>query len=330
MTRRNNTLSDAELSIVHKKKQSYVDSFKEALELFEKDCDLRNLRPYTIKYYKSEISAFLSHLSEQGIDIEILKPTNVTEEFIKENVILYMKNYKGSKIVTINTRLRALRAFFNFLHKNKHIPKNPMENIQMLKDRKHIIPTFSKEQLNKLFRQPDLNTFVGVRDYTIMMLFLETGIRVNELTGLTLADIRWEDNLICIRNAKSYRERLVPFQKEMKNQLKKYIAIRGSVECDALFITIDETPLTRRGVQQRIERYGVLADLKGIRCSCHTFRHTFAKLSVQQGANIFELQAILGHTSMEIVKTYVNLFGTDVRESHRKFSPVRMLDKGNI
>lgn len=330
MTRRKNALSEDELSIVTKRKQSYVEEFKEAVELFEKDCNLRNLRPYTIKYYRNEISAFLTHLSEQGIDLTVLKPTNVTEEHIKENVILYMRNYKGAKIVSINTRLRALRSFFTFLYKQKHIPKNPMENIKLLKDRKRVIPTFTKEQLNKLFRKPDLKTFTGLRDYTIMMLFLETGIRVNELCGLTLADIRWEDNLICIRNAKSYRERLVPIQKEMKYQLKKYIAIRGYVESDALFVTIDGTSLTRRGIQNRVEKYGVLAGIKGVRCSCHTFRHTFAKLSVQQGANIFELQAILGHSSMEIVKTYVNLFGTDVRDSHRKFSPIKVLEKREV
>ena len=327
MARRKNDLSDAEIAIVTKQQQSYVSNFKEAFDLFDKDCEIRNLRPYTIKYYHNEVSAFLSYLSEQGIDLDKLSPVNVTEEHIKENVILYMRNYKGSRIVSINTRLWALRAFFNFLHKHKHIPANPMENIKLLKDRKRVIPTFTKEQLNKLFRQPDLKTFTGVRDYTIMMLLLETGIRVNELSGLTLADVRWEDNLICIRNAKSYRERLVPIQKEMKQQLKKYVSIRGYVESDALFVTIDGTELTRRSIQTRVEKYGVQANIKGVRCSCHTFRHTFAKLSVQQGANIFELQTILGHTSMEIVKTYVNLFGVDVRESHKKFSPLKVLEK---
>jgi integrase/recombinase XerD len=202
-----------------------------------------------------------------------------------------------------------------------------MKNTKLLRDRKRVIPTFSKEQLNKLFRQPDLTTFTGVRDYTIMLLMLETGIRVNELAGLSLSDIRWEDNLVCIRNAKSYRERLVPIQSEMKKQFKKYIAIRGYVESEALFVTIDGSRLTRRGIQQRIIKYGGMAKIEGVRCSCHTFRHTFAKISVQQGANIFELQAILGHTSMEIVKTYVNLFGTDVRESHKKFSPLKVLEQ---
>lgn len=158
-----------------------------------------------------------------------------------------------------------------------------------------------------------------------MMLMLETGIRVNEFVGVSLSDIRLEDNLLCVRNAKSYRERLVPIQKVMKDQLKKYITVRGYVESDALFVTMDGTRLTKRGVQQRISIYGEMAKLKDVRCNCHTFRHTFAKLSVQQGANIFELQSILGHSSMEIVKTYVNLFGNDVRDRHKEFSPLKVL-----
>ncbi|XLP21911.1 tyrosine-type recombinase/integrase [Bacillus toyonensis] len=330
MSRRKNVLDDSELAIMRRKTKSYVETFEDAISLFLKDCEIRNLRPHTLKFYRSELNTFLNYLREQGIDPNVLKPNHVTEEHIKENVILYLRNYKGARVVTINTRLRALRAFFNFLYKNKHIQKNPFENVQLLKDRKHVIATFTKEQLDKLFRQPDLKTFTGVRDYTMMMLLLETGIRANELVGLSLADIRWEDSLLCIRNAKSYRERLVPIQTSMKHQLKKYIAIRGYVEVDALFVTVDNLRLSKRGLQNRLQKYGELAGIIGVRCSPHTFRHTFAKLSVQQGANIFELQAILGHTSMEIVKTYVNLFGNDVREAHKRFSPLKVLEKRHV
>ena len=327
MSRRKNELNERELALLGQENglREYVESFKEAISLFVQDCELRNLRSHTIKYYLNEFNAFLSNLTEQGIDTQRLKPYNFTEEHVKENVILYMKNYKGNKIVTINTRLRALRAFFNFLYNQKHIPNNPMENIKLLKDRKSIIATFTKDQLRQLFKQPDLKTFTGIRDYTIMMLMLETGIRVNELVGLSLNDVRWEDGLICIRNAKSYRERLVPIQSEMKQQLKKYIAVRGYVDSEAIFVSVDGARLSKRGIQERITKYGHMAKIKNVRCSCHTFRHTFAKLSVQQGANIFELQTILGHTSMEVVKIYVNLFGSDVRESHKQFSPLKIL-----
>lgn len=327
MGRRKNELNERELKLLDRGNETkeFVESFKVAIELFIQDCELRNLRPHTIKYYHNEFNAFLSNLTEQGIDTQRLKPYDFTEEHAKENVILYMRNYKGNKIVSINTRLRALRALFNFLHKQRHIPNNPMENIKLLKDRKSIIATFTKDQLRKLFKQPDLKTFTGIRDYTIMMLMLETGIRVNELSGLSLNDVRWEDGLICIRNAKSYRERLVPIQSEMKQQLKKYIAVRGYVDSEAIFVSVDGSRLSKRGIQERITKYGHMAKIKDVRCSCHTFRHTFAKLSVQQGANIFELQTILGHTSMEVVKVYVNLFGSDVRDSHRKFSPLKVL-----
>ena len=100
------------------------------INLFLKDCEIRNLRPHTLKFYRSEINTFLSYLKEQEIDVGSLKPYHVTEEHIKENVILYLLKYKGAKVVTVNARLRALREFFNFLHKEKHVPKNPFENIK--------------------------------------------------------------------------------------------------------------------------------------------------------------------------------------------------------
>ncbi|RPK08303.1 hypothetical protein FH5_04933 [Priestia endophytica] len=163
------------------------------------------MRPFTIRFYNNEVQAFLNHLQEQGIEKDKLKPYNVKEEHIQENIIRYIQVYKGARIVSINKRLRGLRAFFNFLHKKRYIPKNPMGNIKLLKDRKLVISTFSKQQLNTLFNQPDLTTFTGIRDYTIMMFFLETGIRVNELVGSSLSDIQWEDSMLRIRHAKTYR-----------------------------------------------------------------------------------------------------------------------------
>nr|WP_238458108.1 tyrosine-type recombinase/integrase [Alkalihalobacterium alkalinitrilicum] len=296
--------------------------FEEALKLFLEDCEIRNLRAHTTKYYKNELSAFYKILREQEIDPA---PHKIRNEHIKRNVILYLKDIKGLKIVSINTKLRAIRSFFNFLHREKHITNNPVENIKLLKDRKSAMPTFSKEQLSDLFKQPDLRTFTGIRDYTIMSLLLETGVRANECVGISLGDVNYNECTVLIRNAKGYKERLVPIQSTMKNLLKKYIAIRGTVKTDALFVTIDGTPLTKRQLQNRVTYYGNKAKIKDVRCSCHTFRHTFAKLSVKGGADIFTLQSILGHTSMEMVRTYVNLFSDDVMEKHKEFSPLKNL-----
>lgn len=109
MARRKNNLNERELTIVRKISKSYAETYKEAIQLFLDDCDLRNLRPITIKYYQNEIQVFLNQLEEQGINTKELSPCNVTEEMIKENVIRYMRTYKEVKIGSINTRLRGLR-----------------------------------------------------------------------------------------------------------------------------------------------------------------------------------------------------------------------------
>lgn len=321
MGRRNNFLSSSELAKVHENSKTYALDYETSIELFENDCKLRNLRPHTITYYLNELKSYHKYLVEQDLETA---PSKVTREVIQKNVILYMKEL-GLKTVTINTRLRAIRSYFNFLHKQKHIRKNPVDGVKLLKDRKQIVQTFSVEQLESILSQPDLRTFTGLRDYCFMMLLLETGVRANELVGIELQDVRLKEGAIYIRNSKTYRERIVPIQKTMREQLSKYISIRGVVECTSLFITIDGTPLTKRQVQNRIKYYGDKAKLTGVRCSPHTFRHTFAKLSVKSGAGIFELQQILGHTSMEMVKTYVNLFSEDVKDKHKSFSPLKNL-----
>lgn len=131
-----------------------------------------------------------------------------------------------------------------------------MADIQLLKDRKNVIETFDIKQLSSMLKACDVRTFVGLRDYTIIMLLLETGIRANEMIGIAVTDIIWHDKVIRIRNAKGQNERFVPIQKKMIDQLKKYVAIRGTVDTEYLFITQDETPMSKRQLQNRIAIIG--------------------------------------------------------------------------
>jgi integrase/recombinase XerD len=313
--RRSNQLTKQELNKVMDTKE--LLTFEEALELFLKDCSIRNLRDHTLKYYSNELRAFLNVLKKQGLD---LKPNEVTIAHIKGNVILFMKDQQSLKTVTINTRLRAIRSFFNFLHSNKHIKNNPVETVKLLKDRKQVVETFTRDELKKLLKQPDLHTFTGVRNYTIMLLFLETGVRANEFVNIHVSDI--QENSIRIRNSKTYMERFVPIQRQMKDQLRKWLAIRGQCDHDFLFINIDGKPLAKRTVQQCVAQYG---DKIGVNSKCHKFRHTFARMCVENGANVFELQRIMGHTTLEMTKQYVNLFSNEIIEGHRQFSPLKSI-----
>jgi integrase/recombinase XerD len=298
------------------------EDFEVCLTAFLRDCKIRNLSAHTLKYYRNELIALQGILEAQNLST---RPDRVTIEVIRQNVILYMMETQGRKETTINTRLRAIRAFFNYLYNEGMLENNPAAELKLIKAKKEVVETFTREQVRDLLNVVDRASFTGLRDYTIILLLLETGIRAREVSEISIKDIRWEDGQIRI-NGKGYKERLVPMQATMRLQLKKYIKIRGDdVPNEALFVTIDNKPITIRQLQNRISKYGRMANIKNVRCSPHTFRHTFAKMSVQNGADVFTLQKVLGHTSLEMVRNYVNLFSTDVVSAHKRFSPLEKL-----
>ncbi|GIN10135.1 tyrosine recombinase XerC [Shouchella clausii] len=318
MARRKNVIKEgqAESKVV----PVIVDDFDMCIHGFIRNCRVKNLSEHTARYYKNELYGALKAFEAAGIDTN---PAKITPKEIKEVAILARMD-AGIKATTINTRLRALRAFFNYLEAEGMIAESPFHSISLVKAKKEVIETFTREQMRDILEQPNKSTFTGLRDYTIMALMLDTGVRARELVDLKVGDIRWDDNTILV-DGKGNKERLVPIQTTLKKQLRKYVAVRGQLPTETLFVNIDDQPLSKRRVQEFVALYGRRANIKNVRCSPHTFRHTFAKMSVQNGADVFALQKILGHTSLEMVRNYVNLFSVDVAEKHRKFSPMENL-----
>jgi integrase/recombinase XerD len=321
-SRRDNRLNAQEIDAVANSLKGRELHYDEGMRLFIADGQRKALREFTLKYYRRECNDFRRYLVGSGISLDL----NLVVRSHIDSYVEDMQLERGLKVGTINTKLRAIRTLFNFLANCKYIDNNPMAKYPLLKDRKANIQTFSISQLKALLNAPDLRTFTGQRDYTFMLLLLETGLRLNEVAGVLVEDVKLNESQIFVRNTKNHLHRYVPITAKMKAQLKRYLTLRGTCETDHLFVTIDETAMTRSALQKIVAQYGRKARIKGVRCSPHTLRHTFAKLSVMNGAGIFELQKILGHSSMEMVRTYVNLFSSEVNEKHREFSPLNNLD----
>lgn len=194
--------------------------------------------------------------------------------------------------------------------------------------KRNIIETFTEEQISILLSAPDKGRFVGLRDYFIMLLLLDTGIRLSELVGIKIADIKLPENEVIITEAKGGKQRRVFLSSRTKETLKKYLRVRGEIPGNQyLFVSSEDLPIRQRNVQERLSIYGQKAKLEGVRVSPHTFRHTFAKMYIMRGGDPFSLQALLGHATLDMVKNYVNLWGTDLQKMHRQFSPVEYLLK---
>lgn len=161
-----------------------------------------------------------------------------------------------------------------------------------------------------MLAQPDKTTFVGYRDYCMMLVLLDTGMRLKELMGLTLDDLDLERGVIRlspeITKGRKYREAYI--QKRCQEALRTYLKARGEagVQSDALWISADSgDALDRNGFQWRIRLYGKMAGIRGVRVSPHTFRHTFARMFITAGGDGLVLMQLLGHSSMDMVKRYV-------------------------
>lgn len=297
-----------------------VYDFDENLEAFIRAVKLRGRSDETLKFYRVQMRNFRRILEEQDVSVRI---DRISRDVINRNFIEYSTEVRRNKMSTVGLRLRAVRAFFNWLIDEDVVKESPVKGI-VIRNHRSEVETYTREQLNDIFRQPDLETFVGFRDYAILTVFLETGVRVRELVDIKVDDVRMSDSQILI-NGKNGGFRLVPFQKQARSVLNRYLKARGVSPSPFLFITQDDTKMSRKAVQDRVAKYGRMAGVTNIRNSPHTFRHTFAKMSVRNGANLFDLQKILGHSTLDMVRVYVNLFSNEVAEAHAKFSPIENL-----
>ncbi|MEN3772544.1 tyrosine-type recombinase/integrase [Priestia megaterium] len=305
---RRGELNEKELNIIKKKVND-----EEAFEKFFRDCYLRNLRPATIEYYKNEFQAF-----RRRIDKELVECNHRDiEDFI-------LMSKQSIKITTINTRLRALRSFYNFLFKNKLIDKNPMKNIKLLRDRQKNIETLDNKEIELLIKTiRQQQTFVSFRDEVMLLVFLDTGIRLSELVGIEVEDVT--GNKIIVRKTKNLFERTVYLSEVTQEQLRRYIQIRGHIEgTKRLFISQDNFELQPHSIQKRFTKYGNEANINK-RVSPHTFRHTMAKRMILAGVDAFSLMHLLGHSDITVTKRYVNMWGEDLEAKHKMHGALKGL-----
>jgi len=202
-----------------------------------------------------------------------------------------------------------LKVFFRFAQEEGYLETNVASRLKVPRAPKKIIQTFSEEQLRQL-----LATARSSRDKAILGLFIDTGIRVTELSSLHLGDVDLDRGRIRVKG-KGAKERFVFFGNRCRRLLWRYINIeRPKVSSDRLFINCHGQPLKARGILEMMRR-----------CGTHTLRHTFAKRFLLNGGDVFTLQQILGHSSLEMVRRYLSLRSQEVGTLYRPHSPLEQL-----
>lgn len=204
---------------------------------------------------------------------------------------------------------------------------NPLSSFKKRKDEGRVC-TLEEETLQKLLTLPNTNTFAGLRDYTLILLSLDTGIRPKEAFGLLISDCNFRTFSITVRaeNAKTRVSRILPILQITAQSIKKLISARHTEwdESVPVFCSCDGTFLNACTWGDRLEIY---SRALGVKVRPYDLRHCFALMYLRNGGHAFSLQRTMGHVTMAMTKKYINLTEADLREQHDLASPLNSLIK---
>ena len=263
----------------------------------------------TINSYLSDIKSFEKYLIKRKITFK----KTINESDVAKKYFRYLSRSKISS-TSIKRKYSSLSSYFSYLLDKKIIKKNPLNGIYTPKLIKKLPAVLSVEEIEKIFKQSENNDneLLGLRDRCIIELLYSCGLRVSELCSLEVNNLQFDSNVIRFFG-KGNKERIIPLTFYAREWLEKYLyqsrqilLSRKSSEQKFIFLSNNGKRLTRAAIWQSIKKYVKAAGIVKT-VSPHTFRHSFATHLVDGGANLIEIQKLLGHSDISTTEIYVHL-----------------------
>lgn len=310
----------------------------------------KNASDHTVRNYAIDLNALKGYLEQHHVQAKIddipdkiRYDDNYQNRWTGKDAILILKEIDRNTIRgflahlnenqtskrTIVRRLSSLRTFFKFCFTQNLILANPTENLETPKIDKTIPYSLSYEEIQKLFNQPDTDTYLGFRDRVIMELFYSSGLRVSELVDLNREDLDIKELLIKVRG-KGKKERVVPITQNACNWISSYLnhperhaeteGHAAQIDSHAVFLNKHGTRLTARSVDRKFDKYLTESGLAG-KVTPHTIRHTIATHWLENGMDLKTIQVILGHRSLSTTTIYTQVSPKLKKEVHDQSHP---------
>jgi site-specific recombinase XerD len=301
-------------------------------------CQTDGKSPRTVRWYHQKLDYFASFLEKNGhatrikeigawqirsfirwLQTKVKVGENNPHRRTKDRLLLPY---------TVQGYAATLRAFFNWTVREGLIEESPMAQVKTPKVPKRVMPSFTKEEVQRLLRVANGKGPISQRNYTMILMLLDTGIRASELTGLQMHDLYLAEGYFKVCG-KGRKERIVPMGRACRLAISRYVhkcrpqpALAG---IENVFLTRDGRPLKTSYVYKIVAGACEKAGIQGKRKGPHTCRHTFARHFLMNGGDLLTLQRILGHSSLEVVKLYVDMDTNDLLSQQRKYSVIDTL-----
>jgi integrase/recombinase XerD len=308
---------------------------------FEQYKAAEGLSPNTLVNYSYHLKLWQEYISDVPID-------QVTTQGLRAFLAWLRTDYKPRRLCggddplspkTVRNFWVTLSAFFSWACDEFDIP-NPMKGVPAPRFEDAPVESFSKEQVEALLKAAEycreadttdrrkftMRRATARRDCALIMILLDTGLRASELCSLKIGDIDQKTGRVQVRHgvgggAKFKKGRVVFLGKATRRAVWRYLAEREDSEDPEapLFLGKFNRPMNKDVLRQLIASLGKKAGVK--KCHPHRFRHTFAITYLRAGGDLFTLQALLGHSSLDMVRRYARIAETDIQQAHRRASP---------
>ncbi len=312
-----------------------------SLDGFLKFKTAEGLSQRTIYSYERTLTKWLEHIGDRSVDdVQAADLTGYMAWLRTEyKPVRFNKGTEPLSAKSIRNVWVTFRSFFGWLSVEFNYP-NPAKEIKSPKFQKHPVETFTKEELEKIMkacvymreaqtetrkkftmRRPSAH-----RDQAIVLVLLDTGLRATELCSLIVNDVDLKTGKVTVRHgvaggAKGGKGRTVYLGKVARKAVWRYLAGRedGDDPKASLFISHADRPFNKDSLRVLINRLGERAEVQ--KTYPHKFRHTFAITYLRSGGDVFTLQSLLGHGTLDMVRHYAQIAEVDVEQAHRKASP---------
>ena len=287
-----------------------ADGYTELIQSFKLSLQVAGLKPQTVKHYTSDSQRFLEQCSE--ISILDISPNHVRE------YLSSLKNRVSAK--TVYEAQLAIRKLFRFLMDEGEIASDPCGSIKLTRYRVAPQPIYSVEEIKALLNSCDLRTCSGTRDYAVITLLFDTGIRVGELISMEVPD--WHNNIIRVDGKTGIR--FVPIGVSSLQAVDRYIR-KWQVK-DKPFWRGKYGPFTTSGILQMVRRrcseFGIT--YKGV----HAFRRSAAAEMKRAGMDDSDIMEIMGWNDVTMLRRYVSSVGLELAQlAHKKINHSAALTK---
>lgn len=277
----------------------------------------------TVKEYYYDLRMFVRFIKrrkglvDSSIDFDDIPIEDINAEILesvtKQDIYAYNAFLERERKISNRSKFRkisSIRSFYNYLHSKIDIIKvNPVIDIDMPKVEKTLPVYLSLEQSLKLLKTIEnskLKVVYKKRDYAIVTLFLNCGMRLSELAGINISHVQ-EDNTLKVIG-KGNKERVIYLNQACIYAINEYLKVRPQIEDDAMFLSMRQQRMSNRSIQHMIEKHMKNSGLDTSKYSVHKLRHTAATLLYEYGnADIRSLQEILGHESVNTTEIYTHV-----------------------